>query len=201
MCVLFGIERRRIVVSQAPLESTQIKDYLATEFGLTEKAMNERKFGTKGDLTLVELIDTEFMSNLVEINLLMDGVGVCKTSMAAHRKQQQDLDLEVTTIDQVQLNAAIEAKKKQIFRDIRKMCGDPIIFEELTKFVKSKDAGVFHVGEFTAQFGDITETQTIGYKLLEANYMYYRFEDKLLVFHYPIVRNAIKDSEKLLEID
>lgn len=176
-----------------PFNSNQIKDYLETEFGLTDEAMSEKIFGVNSDLTLLEYIANEYMFDLIAIERLMHDVGIDIVSHRKYHGKQQ----KVAAVDAVKLSAAVFAKKQFIYQTIGAMCVDSCTFEKLAEFVKLKGADAFNEYEFEEQFGPINDPKTIGYRLLQSNYMYYQIQDGLLSFHHPIVRNAITDWKKL----
>lgn len=127
---------------------------------------------------LTTIINNEFTPHMGEIRQLIKYA------------KNEDKEL-VSYIDFEKVAKFIEQRKQVLIGDIAVYCGNSQVRQNLTKLVKANEGNEFESYKFIDIFGDLKDSSTLGYKLIQTNLMYYQCQTQLLSFHAPIVRDAI----------
>ena len=150
-----------------PFDSKQLLEYLKVDAKLNDKDAKK----------LTDIINKEFIPHMGDVESLID---------FAKNKDKGTIDFE-------KVSQFIEAKKEEFVGIIAGYCGNYENVQKLIELVEEKQGSAFRSYELVFTFGDLKDPATVGYKLLQNNLLFYQSESDILIFHAPIVRNAISE--------
>ena len=157
---------KKKILTLAPFDSKQLSDYLTVDSKLNKDDAKK----------LSGVINEEFIPHMSEIK---DLVEFAKNKTGA--------------IDFEKVAQFIETYKQDLVTTIAEICSSAQERRNLKEFVEEKKDSPFASYELVEKFGRLENRETVGYRLLHHNLLFFQCESMVLMFHAPIVRNAISE--------